>query len=126
MINRRHFIALAPVAGLFELLRGSIPAVPARLREPPDDAGWDWWKNLPRTPLATSEDPTTDCLCRAAAFRNEVTILYDGGSEPGASRRIAPLGVFTVEGFSGTYVHALCHTRDAERTFRVERITSVV
>lgn len=128
MINRRHFLSLAPVAALLGLLGGAKPLIEkvANLREAPDDADWDWWRNLSRTPLSCSDDPMTESLCQAAALRRDVTILYTGGSLPGATRRISPLGVFTVDGYSGTYVHARCHLRDEERTFRVERITAVV
>ena len=68
----------------------------------------------------------TDALCHAAVWRRDVTILYEGGSQPGGGRTISPLGVFMVTGYEGTYVHAHCHQRDAERTFRVERITAIV
>lgn len=129
MITRRHFLLLAPLAGLFGLAEGwaktAVKPV-AKLRQAPDDSDWDLWKNLPRTPLARSEAPMADALCHAAAWRRDVTILYEGGSMPGGGRTISPLGVFMVTGYEGTYVHALCHQRDAERTFRVERITAIV
>ena len=120
---------LASLAGLFGLARGGAKTAVnpvAKLRQAPDDSDWDWWKNLSRTPLARSDDPMTDALCHAAEWRRNVTTLYKGGSQPGGSRAISPLGVFMVTGYEGTYVHALCHQRDAERTFRVERITAIV
>ncbi len=128
MINRRSFLSLLPSAWVFSFLRGFLPAVKdiPTLREPPDDAAWDWWKNLPRTPLARSDDPMTDSLCHSSAYRLDVTILYNGGTTPEYPRVISPLGVFTVEGYKGTYVHAFCHEREAERTFRIERITALV
>lgn len=128
MINRRHFLVLGPMAGLLGLLGGArAPAggVPERLA-PPEHDDWNWWRDLPRTPLAGSDDPVANCLCQAAAARSAVTIIYSGGSQPGSSRRILPLGVFTVDGYSGIYVHAICHLRDAGRTFRVKRIVSLV
>ena len=128
MINRRSFLSLVPGIGLAGFLRGAKALVKdtALLREPPEGGDWDWWRNLPRTPLACSDDPMTKSLCQTAALRQDVTILYDGGSQPGQSRRISPLGVFTVEGYRGTYVHAFCRLREAERTFRVDRIHALV
>ncbi len=128
MINRRNFLRLFGLLGFTGFGSGSLEVLTRRppLLDPPDDASWDWWRELPRTPVVTSDDPATDCLCRAARLRREVTILYDGGSEPGAGRKISPLGVFQVEGYHGTYIHAFCHLRSAERTFRVERIAALV
>jgi predicted DNA-binding transcriptional regulator YafY len=128
MINRRNFLRFTPFVGLLGVLglsQSRADDVPM-LREAPEDGDWNWWRDLPRTPLARSDDPMTDSLCHAAAMRRDVTILYDGGSQPGASRRISPLGVFKVEGYLGVYVNAVCHVRNADRTFRVERITALV
>ena len=128
MIDRRGFLGILPSAGILGFLGFALkrPAQASKLEEPPNDASWDWWRNLPRTPLARSNDPMTNSLCQAAMRRQEVTILYDGGSQPGVHRRISPLGVFMVEGFAGIYVHAYCHSRQAQRTFRIEHITALV
>ncbi len=129
MINRRNFLRLFAMLGFSGgTFRASVEAVTPQspLLDPPDDADWDWWRELPRTPVVMSADRTTGCRCRAARLRREVTIFYEGGSEPGKGRKISPLGVFQAEGYSGTYVHAFCHVRSAERTFRIERIAAVV
>jgi len=131
MINRRSF--LGRVAALFGSglaalsfpLIGGIGNFPG-LIDPPEDGDWDWWRNLPRTALTSSDDPFAAAMIRAAAARRDLWIVYQGGSNPGESRKVTPLGVFTVEGYAGIYVEAFCHKRDARRTFRVERIASVV
>lgn len=99
---------------------------PVALMAPPEDGDWDWWRDLDRTPLTISDDPFACALIRAAAVRRDLWIVYEGGSSPGESRKISPLGVFTVEGYQGIYVEAFCHNRQDMRTFRVERIASVV
>jgi len=131
MINRRSFL------GSMSALLGSCAAslafskpvtclIPPALTDPPEDGDWDWWRNQPRTPLTDSDDPFAAAIIRAAAARRELWIVYEGGGNPGESRKISPLGVFTVEGRAGTYAEAFCHKREARRTFRVERISSVV
>ncbi len=129
MINRRNFLqsvsVLLGAAWARTVFGNAVARGEPALLEPPDDAEWDWWRNLRRTPLLASEDPFANALCHAAAARREVTIIYDGGSEPGEPRRIAPLGVFEVEGYRGVYVLAFCLKRGAERTFRLERIVSL-
>jgi predicted DNA-binding transcriptional regulator YafY len=123
MINRRSFLGtLAALCG-----SGLFPhAGHVALADPPDDGDWDWWRNLHRTPLTVSDDPFASAMIRAAASRRDLWIVYEGGSSSGAARKVSPLGVFTVDGYVGTYVEAYCHKRRNMRTFRMERITSVV
>ena len=128
MIIRRTFLQLLPILAGAGILKSFFKQgeVSLALKEPPEDGDWDWWRMLHRTPLADSEDAMTNSLCQSAASREEVTILYDGGSQPGMDRRIAPLGVFKVDGYSGTYLHAVCRSRNAPRTFRIDRIRALV
>jgi len=126
MINRRSFLG-----SLCSLCGAGLAALPfahthAPLQELPEDGDWDWWRNLKRTPLANSNDPFAAAIIRAAAARRQLWIVYEGGSSPGEPRKISPLGVFTVEGYTGTYAEAFCHNRAARRTFRIERIASIV
>jgi predicted DNA-binding transcriptional regulator YafY len=128
MINRRNFLqrfTLLLGAGWAKTMFGAdVARAEPVLRDPPENADWDWWRDLPRTPIARSDDPLTNSLCRAAVGRRQVSILYDGGLEPNSPRRIAPLGVFEVDGYRGVYVLAFCTKRQAERTFRLDRIVS--
>jgi predicted DNA-binding transcriptional regulator YafY len=126
MINRRSFLgSLAALCGSgLAALRFGHTHSP--LQDPPEDGDWDWWRNLNRTPLTNSNDPFASALIRAAASRRDLWIVYEGGSKPGENRKISPLGVFTVEGYTGTYAEAFCHNRAARRTFRIERIASIV
>jgi len=126
MINRRSFLgSLATLCG------SGLAALPfghthAPLQDPPEDGDWDWWRALKRTPLTHSDDPFASAMIHAAEARRDLWIVYAGGSNPGEPRKISPLGIFTVEGYTGTYAEAFCHKRAARRTFRIERITSVV
>ena len=129
MINRRSFLgSLAALcgAGLAAFPFSQISPSPVTLQDPSEDGEWDWWRNLIRTPLTGSDDPFASEMIRAAAARRDLWIIYEGGSNPGETRKILPLGVFTVEGYTGTYAEAFCHKRAAHRTFRIERIASVV
>ena len=78
------------------------------------------------TPLTGSEDPFAAAMIHAAAAHRDLWIVYSGGREPGISRKISPLGVFTVEGYSGIYAEAFSHKRKTYRTFQIERIASIV
>lgn len=130
MINRRNFLAWASIfagAGLAKFVSKIVPAiervVPPSETEESDD--WNWWKKLPRKLILKSDDPLLQSLCQATRQKRRLTILYSGGSEPELPRAIVPLGVFTVEGHSGVYVHAYCLRREAERTFRADRIVAL-
>lgn len=124
-MNRRTFLAALPVlafsAGIISRL---VPerGVPGNFIE---DDEWAWWQNLKRTLLSASDDPFAATLIQAAARRSNIRIVYSGGSEAGGSRVISPLGVFTVDGYEGIYVSALCHRRNAERVFRLDRIEAL-
>lgn len=124
-MNRRSFLTALPVlafsAGIFRL----IPERGGPAGNFVEDDEWAWWRNLPRTLLTASDEPFAAALIRAAARRSDIRIVYSGGSEAGGSRVISPLGVFTVEGYEGVYVSAVCHRRNAERVFRLDRIEAL-
>lgn len=69
------------------------------------------------TPPAGYED-----LWRAIAEQRLVEMQYEGGSSPGAIRRITPLGVTQMRGH--VYLSALCHRSESEKTFRLDRIAA--
>jgi len=125
-MNRRSFLSALPAlffSGGF-LRCFAAPKRPIRIRCG-DDCTWAWWRNLPRTLLTESDDPFAAKLIQVAAHRGRVRIRYSGGSDPGATRSISPLGVFSVDGYEGIYVTAICHERNAERTFRSDRIEAL-
>jgi predicted DNA-binding transcriptional regulator YafY len=113
-------------SGTLAFLRLGASEIPAGLMPPPENGDWDWWRNLDRTPLTSSDDLFASAMIRAAAARRDLWIVYQDGSHPGETRKISPLGVFTVEGYQGIYVEAFCHNRESRRTFRIGRITSAV
>ena len=69
-----------------------------------------------------SEAPELRPLLSAIRGNRPVRFRYFGGSCFGADREVTPGLLFTVDGFSGAYLSGYCHTRRAERTFRVERM----
>lgn len=133
-LQRRSFLAL--IAGLIPtaLLRGSpVPPTPAiapgsaPLLPPPDQPPFDTarlarWQSGERRPLTTSTDPLLARLLAAASAGEALDVLYYGGTFPGTVRCVTPLALFTVEGFSGTYLEARCHWRQEVRTFNTARI----
>jgi len=130
VINRRSFLGsisalMASGAAVLAFPHAVTCQNPLALADPPENGEWDWWRNLNRTLLTTSDDPFASALVRAAAARRDLWIVYAGGTSPGEPRKISTLGVFTVEGYAGTYAEAFCHKRDSRRTFRVERIASL-
>ncbi|MCX7869158.1 MAG: WYL domain-containing protein [Terrimicrobiaceae bacterium] len=129
MIKRRTFLGrnlLLVVSGWAGLALGIEKlGWGGRAAAPEEEGDWDWWRNLPRTLITSSDDPLIGSLCRAAAARRRVTILYRGGTEPGSARRVTPLGIFQVDGRPGVYLEAFCWTRRAGRTFRLDRIASM-
>lgn len=61
-------------------------------------------------------------LWLAIAKQQPVTMVYEGGSSPGASRMVTPLGVVRTKG--QLYLSALCHESDIEKSYRLDRISS--
>jgi predicted DNA-binding transcriptional regulator YafY len=66
---------------------------------------------------------TYGLLREAAAQRKKVRISYTDSGRRASERVIRPYVVFLKE--KADYVHAFCETRQAERDFRLDRITSL-
>jgi predicted DNA-binding transcriptional regulator YafY len=81
------------------------------------------WCRAPRRPVAESDDPQVRSLAVAVRSNQRIRFRYLGGSTPGAAREVSPGFLFTAEGFAGVYFSGYCHTRRAERTFLVARMT---
>jgi hypothetical protein len=63
-------------------LRAGASENPAGLMPPPENGDWDWWRNLNRTPLTSSDDPFAAAMIRSAAARRNLWIVYQCGSKP--------------------------------------------
>jgi hypothetical protein len=129
-MGRRSFLAI---------LTGGI-ATPALLGQthPPRSEPWngdpsrlELWKRSPRIPILRLDDAEKSAsadlgqLIAATESRRELKFRYFGGSTPGERRQVSPGLLFRVEGFTGIYLSGFCHTRRAERVFRVDLIDVV-
>ncbi|MFO0905723.1 MAG: exonuclease domain-containing protein [Pirellulales bacterium] len=61
-------------------------------------------------------------LWRAIGSQQPLTLVYDGGNQPGVARVVTPLGVVRTRG--QLYLSALCHASGIEKTFRLDKIVS--
>jgi len=79
------------------------------------------WLAAPRIPVLASDDPLVTMCVQAVLKKEQVDLIYIGGSTPGAPRKINVSLVFqhTTEG--GIYVAGYCHSRNANRIFRIDR-----
>jgi hypothetical protein len=88
----------------------------------------DRWRSLPRHPLWEVADPSLMELIRAAELSLPVRLIYHGGSTPGAARWFTPSLVFQVAEFQAedeflpVHVSGWCHSRQAHRILRLDRI----
>lgn len=80
------------------------------------------WKRSPRIPVLETDDPTLARLIEAAETGRDLAFRYFGGTDPGALRQVSPGLVFRIVDFPEFYLSGFCHTRQAERVFRVDRI----
>ena len=87
--------------------------------------GPDWldeWRELPRIPVTSSDDPLTSLLITSAEDGIFVGIYYHGGSQPHRLRIFYPELVFRHEHGRHTYVSGYCYLRQAPRILRVDRV----
>lgn len=93
--------------------------------EAPELARWDPledWLERPHLPVwIIDEEPGAQILL-AMLKRVAVQFCYLGGSTPGEARTVRPLEVFRVRPEGPIYVRAWCEVRNAERTFRLDRV----
>jgi len=73
---------------------------------------------------AVLDDPPAgyEELWEAISEQQPVAMEYLGGSTPGATRMVTPLGVMQMRG--QVYLSAFCHQSDCDKTFRLDRIAS--
>jgi hypothetical protein len=85
-----------------------------------DDGDLRRWQDAPRIYISDSANPLSRALLQAARSRSAVSVIYYGGSTPGARRLVRPHGIFRLPGSDSFYVEAYCELRGAKRTFRLE------
>lgn len=61
-------------------------------------------------------------LWRAINQQQPVSMVYDGGAQPGVPRVVTPLGVVRTR--DQLYLSAYCHASGIEKTFRLDKIVS--
>ncbi len=66
--------------------------------------------------------PGFEELWESIADERPVEMTYMGGSTPGATRAVTPLGVIQTRG--QLYLTAVCHQSHCEKTFRLDRIAA--
>jgi hypothetical protein len=135
-LNRRSFLARCAFVALAAAARVARPSL---LAEPPiapprpagvlppepwqnDGGSLARWQEAARRPIMDSEAPELRPLLSAIRGNRPVRFRYFGGSCFGVDREVTPGLLFTVDGFAGAYLSGYCHTRRAERTFRIERM----
>ena len=81
------------------------------------------WQEAPRKEISESYNETLQALIENCQQKQDFALYYHAGSHPGQLRRVTPLCVFRVKSGDFTYLLAHCHLRDAQRTFRVDRLS---
>lgn len=90
-----------------------------------EDARWDPlqdWRERPHLPVWIIDEEPGAQIMLAMLKHVAAQFFYLGGSTPGQVRTVRPLEIFRVECEGPIYVRAWCETRQAERTFRMDRI----
>jgi DNA polymerase-3 subunit epsilon len=67
--------------------------------------------------------PGMESLLGALEKRNDIVVVYEGGSRGTAPRRLSPVSVYSAGGHC--YLEARCHADNVTKSFRVDRIASV-
>jgi len=127
----------------------AMPRLPAGIADIADPEWLREWKKIPRLELAPEDltdhgDPHQQALAADIfpCIQNGMpfTFCYQGGSEPGVVRQVLPVQIFILDYFSyyyqrcddpveipdpdivPIYLLAWCLTRNAPRTFRLDRM----
>lgn len=82
------------------------------------------WQQRPRFPVLESLDDATNRFIQATHNEAPVAFFYHAGRTPGERRLFTPSLVFHTEDNPSAvlYVTGWCHTRNAHRTLRLDRI----
>lgn len=149
---RRHFFELLsgaflprPVLNSTSPRKSTLPCPLGGVPPLPESLDPEWlteWMRLPRLPLLADDlpeipDPSERELATQILQRirsgNSFDFQYFGGSEPGKSRQVLPVLLFTIEvddmhcgggDPDPIYLLAWCQSRNAPRTFRLDRMAT--
>lgn len=80
------------------------------------------WQAVRRVPVTSSSDALESWFLNAIHAQRTVEFTYLGGSQIGSKRRVRPEALFRIEGFPTVYLAGFCETRQADRTFRLDRV----
>jgi hypothetical protein len=86
------------------------------------DLGFAEWREEPHFPIIASKSPVEHYLLQAISEGRAIDIIYHGGSVPGGRRRVRPVELFRLTDSGSAYLTAFCESREAKRTFRVDKI----
>ncbi len=87
----------------------------------------EYWQRSPKRRVDTRSLLSSEVgrkLFQAVDQKLKAEIVYSGGSEPPTKRIIEPYKVF--ERLDNNYVESYCYLRQDFRTFRIDRIESIV
>lgn len=93
-----------------------------RWTDTPEDPDTTRWRTAKRKILLASDDPIVWPILAAHYEARPIRFLYWGGSNPGETREVIPLVLFTVAGFHSVWFEAWCPMRQAKRTFNCKKI----
>jgi predicted DNA-binding transcriptional regulator YafY len=100
------------------------PAEALATRPALDCEGLERWRRSPRLPITESQDATECRILAAIREGSPLRLRYRSESQPGTeeTRILTPCELLQVEGFPARYISGYCHTQEAFRTFRLDRI----
>lgn len=80
-----------------------------------------WWKDYS---LSALTDTKVKTLIEAVNLKKDIDMVYGGGSQKGATRRLTPLGL--VRNPDGDYLQAFCHKEKSAKRYYLNKIVDVV
>lgn len=81
------------------------------------------WQSSERTEVSQSFDQKITTIIQHCQAKQTFAFYYQAGSNPGLLRKVDPICVFRTQDSDITYLIGHCLLRDAQRTFRIDRIS---